>query len=192
MRYRTLGRTGIRVPEIGFGCGNVGGMMVRGTHEQQVSAVRGALALGIDYFDTAPSYGDELSERHLGEVLAELKPAVHVATKFRVTPDDLRDIPGAIRRSLEGSLRRLQRDAVDVLQLHTNLSTADEPGIGAAEVLAPGGVAVLSGLLESQDRAVINGHRSQGLALRRRIAIDGWHSLVLVKPDGGKRGRSTF
>ena len=141
MHYRTLGRTGIRVPEIGFGCGNVGGLMVRGTHEQQMSAVHRALALGIDYFDTAPSYGDELSESHLGEVLAELKPSVHVATKFRVTPDDLRDIPGTIRRSLEGSLWRLQRDAVDVLQLHTNLSTADGPGIGAAEVLAPGGVA---------------------------------------------------
>ncbi len=60
-----------------------------------------------------------------------------------------------------------------------------------ARRLAPGGIAVLSGLLESQDRAVINGHRLQGLALRRRVAIDGWHSLVLVKPDGGRRGRST-
>ena len=60
-----------------------------------------------------------------------------------------------------------------------------------ARNLAPDGVAVLSGLLESQERAVVNAHRAQGLTLRRRIAIDGWHSLVLVKPDGGKRGRST-
>jgi ribosomal protein L11 methyltransferase len=57
--------------------------------------------------------------------------------------------------------------------------------------LAPGGVAVLSGLLESQKRAVVNAHRTQGLVLRRRIAINGWHSLILVKPNGGWRGRST-
>jgi L-galactose dehydrogenase/L-glyceraldehyde 3-phosphate reductase len=141
MEYRTLGRTGIRVSEIGFGCGNVGGMMVRGSHDAQISAMRYALALGIDYFDTAALYGDGLSETHLGEVLKEIKPDVHVATKFPVRPEDLGDIPGSIRRSLEGSLTRLQLDAVDVFQLHTNLSTAAEPGLGAAEVLRAGGIA---------------------------------------------------
>lgn len=141
MLYRTLGRTGIRVPEIGFGCGNVGGIMVRGSHEAQVSAVQHALALGIDYFDTAALYGDGLSETHLGEVLKQIKPDVRVATKFPVKPEDLGDIPGAIRRSLEASLKRLQLDSVDVLQLHTNLTTASEKGVGSAEVLGSGGVA---------------------------------------------------
>ena len=87
MQYRTLGRTGIRVPEIGFGCGNVGGAIVRGTHEQRVTAVRCALSLGIDYFDTAAQYGDGLSETHLSEVFAEIKPDVHVATKVRVAAE---------------------------------------------------------------------------------------------------------
>ena len=77
MEYRTLGRTGIRVPAVGFGCGNVGGLMIRGTHEVQVHAVQHAIGLGIDYFDTAAAYGDGQSETHLGAVLAELRPDVH-------------------------------------------------------------------------------------------------------------------
>jgi aryl-alcohol dehydrogenase-like predicted oxidoreductase len=141
LKHRTLGRTGMRVPEIGFGCGNVGGLMIRGSHEARVEAVRYAVSLGINYFDTAAAYGDGQSETNLGDVLMELRPAVFVATKFRVNPDDLNDISGAIRRSLESSLKRLRRGTIDVFQLHTNLCTADEPGIGAAEVLAPDGVA---------------------------------------------------
>ena len=152
MKYRTLGRTGLQVPEIGFGCGNVGGMMVRGSHEAQVSAVQHALALGIDYFDTAAMYGNGLSETHLGEVLSEIKPDVRVATKVRVAGDDLADIAGAIRRSLEGSLTRLQLDSVDLLQLHTNI--ANESGnarlIPKADVLRPGGVADAMEALKSE------------------------------------------
>ncbi|MEE8518585.1 MAG: aldo/keto reductase [Dehalococcoidia bacterium] len=143
MEYRELGRTGLRVPEIGFGCGNVGGMMVRGSHEAQISAVQHALALGIDYFDTAAMYGDGLSETHLGEVLAELKPDVRVATKAAVRREDLGDIAGAVRRSLEASLTRLQLDSVDLLQLHTNLANGPdtERFIDKADVLRTGGVA---------------------------------------------------
>lgn len=104
MKYRVLGRTGIRVSEIGFGCGNVGGLMVRGSHEEQVEAVTRALELGIDYFDTAPSYGDGKSETSLGRVLEELSPDVTVATKVRIDAEDLDDILGAVERSLEASL----------------------------------------------------------------------------------------
>jgi len=101
MKYRVLGRTGIRVSEIGFGCGNVGGLMVRGSHEEQVEAVTRALELGIDYFDTAPSYGDGKSETSLGRVLEELSPDVTVATKVRIGVEDLNDILGAVEDSLE-------------------------------------------------------------------------------------------
>ena len=110
MEYRTLGRTGIRVPEVGFGCGNVGGLMVRGSLDEQVMAVQRALDLGVNYFDTAPSYGDTLSETNLGLVLKELRPQVHVATKVHVRDDGLKDIRGTVRRSIEDSLRRLGRE----------------------------------------------------------------------------------
>jgi len=122
MKYRVLGRTGIRVSEIGFGCGNVGGLMVRGSHEEQVEAVTRALELGIDYFDTAPSYGDGKSETSLGRVLEELSPDVTVATKVRIDAEDLDDILGAVERSLEASLGRLRTDSVDVLQLHSRVA----------------------------------------------------------------------
>ena len=68
MEYRLLGRTGLKVSEIGFGCGNIGGLIIRGSFEEQLEAVRIALDLGINYFDTAPSYGDGLSETNLGHV----------------------------------------------------------------------------------------------------------------------------
>lgn len=54
MEYRPLGNTGIQVSEIGFGCGNVGGLMIRGERSEQVKAVARAMDLGINYFDTAP------------------------------------------------------------------------------------------------------------------------------------------
>ncbi len=126
MNYRQLGATGLKVSEIGFGCGNIGGLMVRGSHDEQVTAVKRALELGINYFDTASSYGDGQSETNTGKVLNELNPEIVLATKVRVGRDDLRDIKSAVQRSLETSLKRLQRDSVDILQLHTAISAGPE------------------------------------------------------------------
>lgn len=58
MEQRTLGRTGLRVSALGFGCGAIGGLMVRGDPAEQRRAVAHAIQAGITYFDTAPSYGD--------------------------------------------------------------------------------------------------------------------------------------
>lgn len=118
MEYRTLGRTGLRVSALGFGCGNVGGLMVRGAPAERERAAARALELGINYFDTAPSYGDGLSERHLGQALRALRAEAYVGTKFRLEAGDLTDVPAAIGRSLEASLRRLGMERVDLLQLH--------------------------------------------------------------------------
>jgi aryl-alcohol dehydrogenase-like predicted oxidoreductase len=86
MEYRELGRTGLRVSMLGFGCGNVGGLIIRGTSQDRVRAVARAMEAGINYFDTAPSYGNGQSERHLGEVLRELRADVYVGTKARLAP----------------------------------------------------------------------------------------------------------
>jgi len=118
MEQRTLGKTGLRVSVLGFGCGNVGGLMVRGAPAERERAVARAIELGINYFDTAPSYGDGLSERHLGQTLRALKATVYVGTKFRVEPGELADAGGAIARSLEASLTRLGLELVDLFQLH--------------------------------------------------------------------------
>jgi aryl-alcohol dehydrogenase-like predicted oxidoreductase len=136
MEYRPLGSTGLSVSVLGFGCGNVGGLMVRGTPAERERAIARAIELGINYFDTAPLYGDGLSERHLGEALRALRAEVIVGTKFRLHPGDLADIPGAITRSLEESLARLGLPRVDLLQLHNPILAERRPvGPGARDVV---------------------------------------------------------
>ena len=123
MDYRPLGSTGLNVSEIGFGCGNVGGLMIRGEHSDQVKAVARAMELGINYFDTASSYGDGQSETNLGRVLRELSADVYVGTKFRVTTHEPGRIKGNIITSVEESLTRLQREQVDLIQLHNHVES---------------------------------------------------------------------
>ena len=85
METRTLGRTGIEVSALGFGCGAVGGLMVRGSPGDQERAVARAIELGINYFDTAAMYGNGESERNLGRVIEEPQdPDIRVGTKVRV------------------------------------------------------------------------------------------------------------
>src|SRR5216683_2201530 len=98
MQQRPLGNTGLDVSALGFGCGAVGGLMVRGDADEQRQAVTRALDAGITYFDTAASYGDGLSEEHLGRVMRDLGTwsKVTVGTKFRLRPEDLSDPAVAI------------------------------------------------------------------------------------------------
>jgi len=131
MDYRTLGRTGLRVGVLGFGCGNVGGLLIRGTPAERERAVARALELGVNYFDTAPLYGDGQSETNLGQVLRTLKPTLYVGTKFRVPDVAAADLPAAVVSSLEASLKRLGTDRVDLLQCH-NLVTRERNGRGVS------------------------------------------------------------
>ncbi len=136
METRTLGRTGLRAGTLTFGCGAIGGLMVRASEAEQREAIATALGAGITYFDTAPFYGDGASETNLGKALAALKnSSALIGTKMRLPPDSsyaAADMAGAIERSLEGSLRRLGRDCVELIQLHHPLSAAGtRPGMTA-------------------------------------------------------------
>jgi aryl-alcohol dehydrogenase-like predicted oxidoreductase len=71
METRTLGRTGLKVSVLGFGCGAVDGLMVRGDPADQERAVARALEAGVNYFDTAVLYGAGVSERNLGRLPLE-------------------------------------------------------------------------------------------------------------------------
>ena len=139
MEQRALGKTGMTVSAIGFGCGNVGGLMIRGTPAEQREGVAVALDAGIRYFDTAPSYGDGASEAALGRTLRELRADVLVGTKFNVEPEEA-DVGGAMRRSLEASLARLGRDHVDLLQLHSRIAgsrSGKKPALSVELVTGP-------------------------------------------------------
>ncbi|MFI5014298.1 MAG: aldo/keto reductase [Hyphomicrobiales bacterium] len=125
MEMRVFGRTGMRVSILGFGCGAVGGLMVRGEPAEQERAIGRALDAGVNYFDTAVQYGNGASETNLGRVLAKLKPAgAIVGTKVGLPAADFGRIAEAISRSLEGSLRRLGMERVDIFHLHNPISVA--------------------------------------------------------------------
>jgi aryl-alcohol dehydrogenase-like predicted oxidoreductase len=123
MEMRTFGRTGLRVSILGFGCGAVGGLMVRGAPEDQERAVARALEAGVNYFDTAAMYGNGESEKNLGRVLAKLKPDVVVGTKVRIPSADFGRIGVAVAGSLEASLRRMGREQVDIFHLHNAITS---------------------------------------------------------------------
>lgn len=136
MDMRVLGRTGVKVSVLGFGCGAVGGMMVKGSPADQERAVARALEAGVTFFDTAPMYGNGASETNLGRVLATLKPEIFLATKCTVLPEDKGDIAGAVARSLDASLKRLGRTHVDLLQLHNRIdSTGTDRPLSAETVI---------------------------------------------------------
>ena len=78
MELRTFGRTGLQLSILGFGCGAVGGLMVRGAPADQERAVAQAIDAGVNYFDTAAMYGNGESEKNLGRILNKLKPNVVV------------------------------------------------------------------------------------------------------------------
>ena len=122
MENRKLGRTGLDVSVLGFGCGAVGGLMVRGTPADQERAVARAIELGITYFDTAAMYGNGESERNLGRVMKSLKPDIRVGTKVRIPAGERNRVAAAVTQSLEASLQRLQLERVDLFQLHNHIT----------------------------------------------------------------------
>jgi aryl-alcohol dehydrogenase-like predicted oxidoreductase len=121
MQTRRLGRTGLEVSVLGFGCGAVGGLMIKGNAADQERAVARALELGINYFDTAAMYGNGESERNLGRVLKSLKPELYLGTKVRIPAAERHNIAAAVTASLEASLQRLQLERVDLFQLHNHI-----------------------------------------------------------------------
>ena len=121
MKYRTLGRHGFKVSEIGLGCWQLGGDWGHAPDEDKaLSILRAALDSGITLFDTADVYGGGRSERVIGKFLKELDTPVRVITKFGraegIYPDNYTE--ASLREGVEGSLDRLGVSSLDLLQLH--------------------------------------------------------------------------
>jgi aryl-alcohol dehydrogenase-like predicted oxidoreductase len=134
---RVLGRTGVSVSSLAFGCGSR--FLLYEKEEEAQAALNRALDLGIAYLDTAYAYGDGKSETRVGQVCATRRKDFFLATKI---PDRTRD---EFMRRLEGSLKRLQVDRVDLLHIH-NLGRADD----LAKLEAPDGA--FKGLLEAREQ----------------------------------------
>lgn len=145
MRYRPLGSTGLEVSELAFGAGPISGLMTGDDVAKQTAVVRRAVEVGINWFDTAATYGNGQSEASLGEALrtANAIERIHVATKVRLLPEHLSDIETAVRASVAASLKRLHLPRVTLLQLHNAITAArgDEPtSLTPRDVLGKGGV----------------------------------------------------
>ena len=121
MQYKILGRTGLKASVIGYGgavlgipyylaCEDTADPSMQATY---VAAMRSAVDLGINYFDTAPSYGDGISELVYGRALEGCRDRILLASKVThsITPDE-------IQASVERSLRRLKTDYLDLIQFH--------------------------------------------------------------------------
>lgn len=168
MEQRSLGGTGLHVSALGYGSGAIGGLFTKGDLDEQRRTVARALDAGITYYDTASSYGNGTSEENLGRVLRELHAwdRVIAGTKVRLSADDLRDPIAAIGRSIEASLRRLNRDSVDLLQLHNPLTRR-----GADTMQTASGSSVD---IESVQGAIIEGlQRAMERGLARHIGFTG-------------------
>jgi aryl-alcohol dehydrogenase-like predicted oxidoreductase len=139
MLRRSIGRTGMQTSEIGFGCGPTAGLMVYGTAHEQRAAVQRAYEVGITYFDTAPIYGDYVSEENLGRALRAAGIRPQIATKVALETPDLDDIRGAVRKSVEDSLRRLRVESVTSVQVHNRVAStrADRADLGVGAQVTP-------------------------------------------------------
>ena len=151
MRKRKLGRSGLEVSAIGLGCmGMSFGYGPAGDRQEMIQLIRAAVARGVTFFDTAEVYGPFTNEALVGEALAPFRRDVVIATKFgwEVDPETgkqgtgLNSRPAHIKVAVEGMLKRLRTDYIDLLYQHRvdpNVPIEDVAGtvkelIGAGKV----------------------------------------------------------
>src|SRR6201996_556688 len=122
MQTRILGKSGLEVSALGLGCMGLSfGYGPAAEKDQAIQLIRTAFEHGVTFFDTAEVYGPYLNEEVVGEALAPFRDRVLIATKFGFKKDAWTEVdsrPERIRGAVEGSLRRLRIDAIDLLYQH--------------------------------------------------------------------------
>ena len=121
MQYRTLGRTGWKVSAISFGCWAIGGSWGSVKDDESLAALQRAVDLGVNFFDTADVYGDGRSERLMAQLKQQRKEEIIIATKAgRALDPHVAEGYNRVNltRFVEQSLRNLNTQAIDLLQLH--------------------------------------------------------------------------
>lgn len=148
MQYRAFGKTGWQVSEIGFGGAWFYGRPEEGElpPEHGIALVHRALELGINCFDTAPLYGKGRSEEILGMALKGVTQPYYLATKVGYYPEPFDYSRDTVWRGFEDSLKRLQRDRVDLIQIH------ESEVAGWDRIFGPGGT--LQALNEIKDQGL--------------------------------------
>jgi len=166
MKIRRLGKAGPEVSAIGLGCMGMAAFYGQGLEETEATTViHRALELGVNFLDTAEMYGPHINEIQIGKALADRRDKAFVATKFGIgynaerTALTVDGSPANVRRAIEGSLRRLGMDHVDLYYLHrVDANTPIEETVGAMGELVKEGKVRFLGLSEASPATLRRGH----------------------------------
>ncbi|WP_437222209.1 aldo/keto reductase [Planctomicrobium sp. SH661] len=177
MEYVPFGKTPIRISALSFGAGPISTLMVGNQTDAQIRVVEHAIRRGINWFDTAATYGGGQSEESLGQALSALggHAKVHIATKVRLFADDFKNLRDAIRRSFDDSLKRLRCTSVTLLQLHNAITVSrdDQPtSLSPRDVLQRGGIADIFSSIREEGLAAHIGLTGIGESRSLREVVD--------------------
>jgi aryl-alcohol dehydrogenase-like predicted oxidoreductase len=181
MRTRLLGVGGPEVPVVGLGTNNFGGRI---DFEQSLAVIDAALEAGATLIDTADIYGQGTSEEFIGRALEGRRDGVLIATKFGKpmdeTQEERRGSPDYIRWAVEGSLRRLRTDVIDLYQMHEpDPVTPIEETLGALDDLVhEGKVRWIGSSNFSAQQIEAAEEVSRGAGLHRFVSVQNHYSLV--------------
>jgi aryl-alcohol dehydrogenase-like predicted oxidoreductase len=189
MQKRTLGTSGLKVSAVGLGCMRMsaGHGEVSGTKEEMIALLRGAVERGINFFDTAQVYGPFVNEELVGEALAPLRDDVVIATKFgfdfgpraESKSQGLCSRPDYIRQTVDGSLRRLRVETLDLLYQHrVDPGVPIEEVAGAVRDLIGQGKVKHFGLSEAGAQTIRRAHAVQPVT-----ALQSEYSLWWKRPE---------
>jgi aryl-alcohol dehydrogenase-like predicted oxidoreductase len=184
MQKRKLGKNGLEVSALGLGCmgmsyayGEIPGK------KEMISLIQKAVEDGVTFFDTAEMYGPFTNEELVGEALAPYRNKVAIATKFGIKMQDGKQVqdsrPEQIRKSVEGSLKRLKTDFIDLYYQHrVDTAVPIEDVAGAIKDLIQEGKIKYWGLSEAGVKTIRRAHAVQSLT-----AIQSEYSLWWRRPE---------
>src|SRR6186713_3258770 len=185
MQTRTLGRDGLDVSALGFGCMGLSfSYGVPTSREDGIAVIRAAVDGGVTFFDTAEAYGPFTNEEVVGEALAPVRDQVVIATKFGFRFDNgkqagLDSRPEHIREVAEASLKRLETDRIDLFYQHrVDPDVPIEEVAGAVKDLIREGKVKHFGLSEAGAKTIRRAHAVQPVT-----ALQGEYSLFWREPE---------
>ena len=188
MQKRTLGKSGLEVSALGLGCMGLSFGLGPATEKfEAIKLIRAAVERGVTFFDTAEVYGPYVNEEVVGEALAPFRKDVVIATKFGFEPDPnnhgkwtaTNSRPGHIKQVVEGSLKRLQTDTIDLLYQHrVDPNTPIEDTAGAVKELIQAGKVKHFGLSEAGAKTIRRAHAVQPVT-----ALQSEYSLFWREPE---------
>jgi aryl-alcohol dehydrogenase-like predicted oxidoreductase len=182
MQKRTLGNSNLEVSALGLGCMSMtGGYSLSPDRQEMIALIRSAVERGITFFDTAQVYGRFANEELVGEALAPIRDQVVIATKFGHDFDKggLNSRPEHVKRMVEGSLKRLRVEAIDLFYQHrVDPDVPIEEVAGAVKDLIQQGKVKHFGMSEAAAQTIRRAHAVQPVT-----AVQSEYSLWYRRPE---------